>query len=381
MPPSEPPVFGVGFRGYARPQVDTYIASMADDLVRLQEELDRLRRERDAAQEAQAEAQRLQVQASQEHEALVQQLQRERDDALAQVVQLQSDVHASAQTAAFDPYPAHPLEAQSLAHAPALAHADGRAPAAPGAGRSADAPWQPGGVEAPEATQLRRPLPPRPEEGRRLRRRAVLVPLLLLLAATAAAAVWWFGFAQPDATGDAPRTGSAPSNAPVSAPGQAAEPAPPAAPAVASPAPIPDGWTTQRAEDGSWTVGLPAGWTTVGQGTDRRFVSASGLTTMWVRTARIEDAPSPTELGQYEAAYSREHPGYERLAAEPAEHLGHPARVWEYVHGSGSDQQQGSDLGVLVDDRGYWLHVESRSSSWRFAEPLVEQLRSTFVPA
>jgi hypothetical protein len=102
---------------------------------------------------------------------------------------------------------------------------------------------------------------------------------------------------------------------------------------------------------------------------------------MWVRTALVEKAPSPSELEGYEAAYARAHPGYERLAAGPAEHLGHRALVWDYVHGSGVDQRRGSDLGVLVDGRGYWLHVESRTSSWRFAEPLVERFRNTFVPS
>jgi hypothetical protein len=102
---------------------------------------------------------------------------------------------------------------------------------------------------------------------------------------------------------------------------------------------------------------------------------------MWVRTAPVEERPGPAGLAAYEAAFAAEHPGYERLAAGPAEHLGNPALSWDYRHGSGPDQRRGSDLGVLVAERGYWLHVESRASSWRFAEPLVEQFRQTFVPS
>lgn len=175
----------------------------------------------------------------------------------------------------------------------------------------------------------------------------------------------------PEASAPAP---SVPSPAPsplggTTAP-QAARVAPP------EPAAVPAGWSMHRSPDGLYTIGLPPGWRPQGDG----FVSASGLTTMSVRTAVFAQVPGMRELEQYERAFAAAHPGYTRLAARTGPFRGHRAGTWDYVYGSGATKQRGSDLGVAVGQRGYWLRVVSRASAWEFAQPLVVGFRSSFTP-
>lgn len=178
---------------------------------------------------------------------------------------------------------------------------------------------------------------------------------------------------------DAPRrtATSLPSPSPSAAPSALSGGTVPQAARVPAPqATLPDGWTTHRSQDGLWTIGLPPGWTARGDG----FVSASGLTSMSVRTAVLPQEPGLRELEQYERSFAAAHPAYRRLSASTGPFRGHRAGSWEYVYGSGARQQRGSDLGVIVGERGYWLRVVSRASAWEFVDPLVQGFRSSFVP-
>jgi hypothetical protein len=141
--------------------------------------------------------------------------------------------------------------------------------------------------------------------------------------------------------------------------------------APVEPVELPRGWSTHRSPDRLWSIGLPPGWRVRGDA----FVSASGLTSMSVRTGAVS---GQADLLQYEKAFAAEHPGYARRDARSTVFRGYRAATWDYTYGAGDLQQRGSDLAVLAGDRGYWLHVVSRASSWQFAEPLVEGFRSSF---
>lgn len=163
------------------------------------------------------------------------------------------------------------------------------------------------------------------------------------------------------------------------APARAVAPAAPRAPAADGP--LPAGWTTYRAPDGSFTLGLPPEWTPVGDPAEQRFISSSRLTTVSVRTVAAGPRPEPAFLETDATEFAAGVAGYKRLSAETTEHRGSPARTVDYTSGAGAQARRGSDLGVLVGDRAYWLTVESKASSWRFAEPLVTRFHGTFVPA
>lgn len=208
---------------------------------------------------------------------------------------------------------------------------------------------------------------------RRRSRAPVAVAAVLALAAAAAVTVLLTRGEDP-----APRTAAAAPSAspsPTALTGTTAPQAARVAPAPApEPAQVPDGWRTVRAPNGLWSIALPPGWRTQGDG----FVSASGLTTMSVRTGVLTGEP---DLLQYEKAFAADHPGYKRLAARTGPFRGHRAGTWDYVYGAGATQQRGSDLGVIVGNRGYWLHVVSRASAWEFARPLVQGFRASFTPS
>jgi hypothetical protein len=403
------PAFGLALRGYARAEVDAHAARAAAELAQVREDLARAVQERDQARqllaEQQEQAQQLQeLQARvaeehrvlvQEHRARVQMMEQQRDEALEQVRLLERTVpFPPVDAPTLDPYPDDPHAPTQAVRARAGAavgsgvgaRVGATSTTAPGTSTTAPGPWP----ERPRrpGTESPRPVPgaadPSGSEQQRSRW-LLLLPLALLLAAAAAVVAWQLGSGGDAPARDTAAGGSTAADAArdEAAPGTAAQQptAEPAPPAPAADAPLPEGWTTQRADDGSWTVGLPAGWTAVGQGDGQQFVSASGLTTLWVRTAPVAQPPTPAQLERYEADFAAGHPGYERLGAAPTEHLGNPALTWDYQHGAGPEQRRGSDLAVLVGDRGYWLHVETRASAWRFAAPLVEQVRASFVPS
>ena len=181
-----------------------------------------------------------------------------------------------------------------------------------------------------------------------------------------------------------PPAAPSPGLAAAPAAGPAAAPDEPAAAAPRTPtsdALLPAGWSTYRAPGGSFTLGLPPEWTPFGDPADQRFISSSRLTTVSVRSAAAGPRPEPAFLETDETEFAAQNAGYLRLSAVSTEHRGSPARRWDYTAGTGAQARRGSVLGVLVGDRAYWLEVESKASSWRFAEPLVKRFQGNFVPA
>ena len=331
--------FPFAFRGYARPQVD---AALAD-----------LRTQLGAAEQARAAAER---RAEQAEAAL-----RTYESATAAELRVRAEEAEQALVAV------HEAAVQETA-APVVQ--------APEPRQAAALPMEPGRSVPSAAT--RRPVPTRRHSR----------PRPLLLAGAAAALLGLVGagvlLAQREDASSRTSAAAAPAEPSASAPPPTTAPsalagttAPQAARAPMAPAVLPAGWTTHRSKDGLWSIGLPPGWKPRGDG----FVSASGLTSMSVRTAVLPDEPGLRELEQYERSFAATHPGYRRLSATTGPFRGHRAGSWEYVYGSGALQQRGSDLGVLVGDRGYWLRIVSRASAWKFVEPLEQGFRSSFVPA
>lgn len=328
--------FPFAFRGYARPQVD---AALAD-----------LRTHLGEAEQARAAAER---RAEQAEAAL-----RTYESATEAELRVRAEEAEQALVAV---------------HEAAVQEAEVQAPEPP---QAAALPVERGRPAPPAA--VRRPVPVRRHSRRR--------PLLLTGAAVALLGLVGAGVALAQRDGEpsrtpaaaAPAEPSSSASAPITAPSAlAGTTAPQAARAPVPPPVLPAGWTTHRSKDGLWSIGLPPGWKPRGDG----FVSASGLTSMSVRTAVLPDEPGLPELEQYERSFAASHAGYRRLSATTGPFRGHRAGSWEYVYGSGALQQRGSDLGVLVGDRGYWLRVVSRASAWRFVEPLGQGFRSSFVPA
>ena len=317
--------FPIVFRGYARPQVEARLAS-------LQARIAEVEQARDAALEraARAESEML-VRAEESEQALVAVHQAAEQERAA-------EVHATV---------TQPLRREATTELPAPA-------------------VQPG-----------LPSPRRPSRGRTGPLAAAAVALVALVAGVALLGLR--GNDAPQRTAAPAPTPSAPApSAPSPARSPLAGTTVPQAVRVAPPQPaaVPAGWSMHRSPDGLYTIGLPPGWRPRGDG----FVSASGLTTMSVRTAVFDQVPGIRELEQYERAFAAAHPGYSRLAARTGPFRGHRAGTWDYVYGSGAAQQRGSDLGVAVGRRGYWLRVVSRASAWEFAQPLVVGFRSSFTP-
>lgn len=360
MSASEQVGFRAALRGYARADVDAHVARTDDELAELREQALDAERAREAALE---EATRLRA---------------ELHAALDEVHRLRADDRTVPLKGTFDPYPTDPIEPRVTSAALAVAAARSGS-ALPPAGAERDPhPTSPLGRPHLDAPTPHPPLarPELPVPSRPPRRRLGwlwLVPLLALVAAVASVLLLRGAAGQQEQV-NAPLQ---PSVQPPAAP----EPVPSPARPPAEAAPLPARWTTERAPDGSWTIGLPPGWRAVGQDEERRYVSESGLTTMWVRTGDVGAPPGPAAVQQFEEAFAADRPGYRRRAAAATEHRGFPARTWDYTYGSGAEQRRGSDLGVVADGRGYWLHVESRASAWQFAEPLVGRFRDTFVPS
>lgn len=215
------------------------------------------------------------------------------------------------------------------------------------------------------------------------------IGILLVLSAAILGLAWTLlirdsgqpGRSADSSSGTALAPGGQATVAPTEAAARPSQPAPPAPRAPAADAPVPAGWSTYRAPDGSFTLGLPPGWKPVGEPAEQRFISPSGLTTVSVRTAGADAAAGAAVLETDETELAARSRSYTRLQAGTSEHRGFPARTVDYRNGAGATQQRGSTLGVLVGDRAHWLTVESKATAWRFAEPLVGRFRATFVPA
>ncbi len=361
-----PPTFSTAPRGYDRAEVDEHVARSAAALVAAQARADELEK---ALQEFRGE------------------LEAER-----------ARVHELAERVDRTPPPA----AAPAAAAPAAAAPAAPAAAAPAAAvvggplRPLTAPSTPRALAPPLLTPP--PLVP-PTSARRDRDgdRARLLPLgagLLagaLLGGGAVAAVDRDPApARGPAVAGAPSARPSPSATPAAARSGAASPAastvaaPPAAPtavpaALAAPAALPRGWKRVQSGDGTWSIGVPPGWRSVGTGPTRRFVSASGLTTMTVRSGPVSGDVTAAAIRQQQRADATAYRGYRQLATRLLPFRGRPAGFWDFTYGSGAASQRVSDMALVVGQRGYRVHVQSRASAWRFAAPLVRGFRETLA--
>lgn len=330
-------LFPIVLRGYARPQVDAHLATLVAQLQQAVQraelataERDQARAERDRVRDALTEAER---------EALLR-----AEEAELALVALHEASATPEQPEGTRPIP---LGTQLLRDETTVV-----------------ATLAPTGAEhAPEVL----PGPRAPAGPRRRSRAPLAVGAALALLGVGTAAVLLSRDGEPAATAVTAPPSATPSPLSGGTAPQAARAVP------AEPAQVPAGWSTHRSDDGLWSIGLPPGWRVSGD----EFVSASGLTSMSVRTG---DVSTQADLLEYEKAFAAQHPGYQRLSAKQLDLRGHPAGTWDYTYGSGELEQRGSDLVVLAGERGYWLHVVSRASAWEFAEPLVEGFRSSFTP-
>ena len=178
---------------------------------------------------------------------------------------------------------------------------------------------------------------------------------------------------------------AAPAAAPSAAAAPAADPGPSplagttggaAASRPLVPARVPPGWKPYVAPDGSYALALPAGYRSSGP---RRFVSASGLTVVTVRSGPLAQTPTVADVRADAKRFAAGHPGYRTLAVRRLPYRGVAAATWDFRYGAGSRAQQVSDLAVAVDGTGYGLRVQARESAWRFAAPVRDGIRSSFA--
>jgi hypothetical protein len=346
VPDEDPPVFASSLRGYVRADVDRHVAAAARALRQeraragsAEQSLAEARRGAEDAQRALgAERQR-----AHDLEQEVGRLREERDAVPAPVVRPTGP----------DDGPVPPSEREA------------------------------GYVIRPAGEPLRRPGPSR--RARPLAVEAAALAAALLVGGLVGAAIARGAADHDDAPASAAgpvASGPVPSGPPSSTVPATAGPAPTAAPAaVLRAAAVPRGWHVVRAPDRSWSVALPAGWRQVGTGSQLRFVSPSGLSTVSVRTAALSAPPDRAQLLGLEKSFAADHPGYRRLAVREMQLRGQLAASWDYTYGSGTSAQRVGATGVLLGMRGYLLQLQSQAASWRYASVLLPGLTGSFSAA
>lgn len=419
MPPPlvEPPHFPASLRGYDREQVDRYVAGLLGALESVHERLGALEQEQAAGTRAAAGRQA----------ATERDLQAERDRNAELVRQLREGGREPTvrRRGAAAPAPVAGGVAGGVAGTVRGLMAGGAAGGAGGGAGpvvpQAGANRPPGAADRPARIPLPRPSmrtdrPRSSEPGRGAvaarrwpRRRwlfvalaplVVLVVAVLLLAlarnhaqdeqslSSSAAGVRPApappagAAAGPDGAGTPDGAGAAPSGSPIQ-PGRAGAP----------PVALPEGWTSYRAADGTYTLALPPGWRPAGSGSGLRFVSASGLSEAQVRTEGLPGGTGAADTVRYENEVRALTPGYQRLTLRRRDDLrtgdeqgtgedaGREGVQLDYVSGLRGSTQRNTDLLVGGTGATAVLHVQAFDQEWPSTAALVPQLQDLFRPA
>ena len=241
-------------------------------------------------------------------------------------------------------------------------------------------------------------VPLRADRSRRRRRRALGAAAVLLVGAVAAAGVALVrsstvapeviaaagtaaasGLGQDAGTPDSAQPGSStgPGGAPAGANG-AQRPAPAGPLELSEAAPAPAGWSTYQDPDGAFTVAYPPRWQLRDQTAGARFVSGTGLSSLFVGIRSGIGSASEQQVSEAERAFAAGKQDYRRLRLTPTSFRGVPAYEWEATFVERGVAQHASALGFVVDGRGYLLYLQSTERTWNRLADVERHVRASF---
>jgi hypothetical protein len=142
---------------------------------------------------------------------------------------------------------------------------------------------------------------------------------------------------------------------------------------------VPAGWETYRSPDGGVAVAHPPGWKRRDDALGTRFVSSSGLSSLYV----LQRPVTGTDVQQQGAAAEREfaagRQAYRRLRLGPTAFRGQPAYEWEARFVENGAPQHASALAVISGGQGYLLYVQSAERTWAGLAEVRRGIRDSFT--
>jgi hypothetical protein len=149
-------------------------------------------------------------------------------------------------------------------------------------------------------------------------------------------------------------------------------------PAVPTVDAVPAGWTAYTDKATGFRVAYPAGWTVSRRGTITDFRDPRSGTYLRIDH---QSPPGATPDGPWyalERPFAAANPGYQRVGITRTVFHGHPAAVWEYTYGSGSNRLHAIDVGMIAGNYGYALNFQTADAVWAQQQSLMRSLENAF---